>query len=160
MNLFDILYEEAGYVLARAHKSKENFDLTIDELLFPDRSDQEVKILSSPAVIARSLRTIIAHGIHFSSKTETSEKPTVKIAVDDEQDMTAIRIFNNGPSIKTKDISDIFDINKSDSYGTELIGLAMIKVLLNQVNADIELLDTGKESGWVCYLVSVPKDDS
>ena len=33
-------------------------------------------------------------------------------------------------------------------------------VLLNQVNADIELLDTGKESGWVCYLVSVPKDDS
>ena len=61
--------------------------------------------------------------------------------------MLTIDIANNSYSIKNENLEDLFDLEKSESYGTEQIGLAMIKELLQKINSDLVLGDHGRKGG-------------
>lgn len=70
--------------------------------------------------------------------------------------MLFMNIGNNSFSIKNENLDDIFDLEKSQAYGTEQIGLAMIKELLHKIGCDLVLADHGRESGKVIFQLQVP----
>jgi K+-sensing histidine kinase KdpD len=111
--------------------------------------------LSNVHILARSIRTVISNCIHFARKHKGNEGELyINCRITD--NLLLVEIGNNSFSIKTKQLNNLFDLEKSESYGTEQIGLAMIKELLHKINCSLVLADHGRESGKVVFQLQVP----
>lgn len=118
-------------------------------------TEYPIEIMSNQHILARSIRTVISNCIHFAKEHQGNDGELyINCGVRDK--ILYIDIGNNSFSIKTVELNDLFDLEKSQAYGTEQIGLAMIKELLHKINSDIVLADHGRESGKVVFQLQVP----
>ena len=118
-------------------------------------TNEPLNVLSNPHILARSIRTVISNCIHFARSHKGNEgELNIDCKINDT--MLTIDIANNSYSIKNENLEDLFDLEKSESYGTEQIGLAMIKELLQKINSDLVLGDHGRKSGKVVFQLQVP----
>lgn len=118
-------------------------------------TDEPIHVLSNSPILARSIRTVISNSIHFA-REHKGKAGEISIDCFTEEKTLFINFGNNGHSIKNEVINDIFSLEKSYAYGTEQIGLAMIKELLLKINCDLLLTDHGRESGQVVFQMKVP----
>ena len=120
--------------------------------------EKPIQVLSNAQILARSVRTVISNCIHFAREHKGNEGELyIDCKISDS--MLHIGVGNNSNSIKTKQVQDMFNLEKSQSYGTEQIGLAMIKELMLKIGCDLVLADHGRESGKVIFQLQVPLEN-
>jgi GAF domain-containing protein len=132
--------------------------IKINDHVYPNITKDFYSILTQKHILGRAFRTLLNNNIFFAQKS-THVKPEIKVLVNPIQSSNpqiyAIEMWNNGPAIETGKEIDIFDLKKQKSFGTELIGLAMVKELLKSIQCNMSLIDHGRESGWVGYQIMV-----
>lgn len=118
-------------------------------------TNESLLVQSNPHILARSIRTVISNCIHFA-RAHKGNEGEINIDCKINKKMLLMDIGNNSFSIKNENLDDIFDLERSQAYGTEQIGLAMIKELLLKIGCDLVLADHGRESGKVTFQLQVP----
>jgi signal transduction histidine kinase len=148
-DIVPIINEELVYSL---HRNK----IKIKEQAIKVRgTDNPIHVLSNSHILARSIRTVISNCVHFA-RTHKGDDSELYIDCNVRDNHLYMDIGNNSFRIKTTELDDLFDLEKSQAYGTEQIGLAMIKELLLKVNSNLVLADHGRESGKVVFQLQVP----
>ena len=148
-DIVPIINEELVYSL---HRNKIKIK---EQAIKVTGTDSPIHVLSNSHILARSIRTVISNCIHFA-RTHKGDEGELYIDCKIKNNQLYVDIGNNSFSIKTSELEDLFDLEKSQSYGTEQIGLAMIKELLLKVNSNLVLADHGRESGKVIFQLQVP----
>jgi signal transduction histidine kinase len=148
-DIVPIINEELVYSL---HRNK----IKIKEQAIKVRgTDNPIHVLSNSHILARSIRTVISNCVHFA-RTHKGDDGELYIDCNVRDNHLYMDIGSNSFSIKTAELEDLFDLEKSQAYGTEQIGLAMIKELLLKVKGNLVLADHGRESGKVRFQLQVP----
>ena len=86
-----------------------------------------------------------------------ASSPSVIIHVNENPDYIAITIKNNGPSIPLETIATLFDHSRSVS-GSQTTSLPVLRTVLQQQNANVRLIDSGNQSGWVQFEIILPRN--
>jgi signal transduction histidine kinase len=122
-------------------------------------TEKPIHVLSNTHITARAIRTIISNCIYFA-REHKGFGGELYIDCIVRENTLFIDIGNNSFSIKNKNLDDLFDLEKSQAYGTEQIGLAMIKELLHKINCDLLLADHGGDSGRVNFQLRIPLEQA
>jgi signal transduction histidine kinase len=146
----------------------QNLELTLEKNQIPESSIQiyingkpwkeshpiQVTHLSQKYIFSRSIRTLLNNALIFASK---SDAPSVHIGISIQnltnRKFTILSIKSNGMKIDSELLPKLFDLKSQLYYGTEIIGLPIIKELLKTVQSNITLVDDGRKSGWVEFQI-------
>ena len=71
-------------------------------------------------------------------------------------DSVGITIKNNGPAIPFETIATLFDHSRAVT-GSQANSLPILRTVLQQQHANVRLIDSGNQSGWIQFEIILPK---
>jgi hypothetical protein len=149
-----ILYQNLELTLEKNQISINQVEISIHDKVWPEKLDLKFRILSQKQIFSRAIRTLLNNNLIFALK---AKEPKLKVRIEEishpTQKMFLLLIKNNGPFIPKENVPTLFDLKSKKYFGTEIIGLPIIKELLKSIQSNISLTDTGKESGWVEFQI-------
>lgn len=110
----------------------------------------------NPYIIGHAVSAIILNAFTYCLD---SDHPAVLIAVIDGSQSRTITVKNNGPAIPFETIATLFDHSRSVT-GDQATSLPVLRTVLQQQGANVRLLDSGNQSGWVQFEIILPKGKS
>jgi len=119
--------------------------------------DKNLAIEGNSIIYARIFRNVFKNALYYS---QSNEKPTLKVKAiqDSGTKQCIISVSNNGKPVD-KDIEnklfDAFFTTREIGQGIGT-GLSVAKSLLENMNGEIILTDTGRDSGWVVFELRLP----
>jgi signal transduction histidine kinase len=153
-DMVPILYSNWELTCEKNQISPGSVSLEVNGIVFPDQYSGSLKILSQKYIFSRAIRTLLNNSIYFAKK---NQNPKIQIEMNsinsENQNIKSISIRNNGSAIDAGHESKLFDLKSSKYFGTELIGLPLVKEILKSVQCNITLTDNGRDSGWVEFQI-------
>lgn len=151
-NVMDIILTSVEEMLRKNQIKANKIEISLNDAPITELSTFEPKfMLSQKVILARVLRTVINNAIFFSLRT-TNASPKVKITTKefskDGNSIFIIGVKNNGPAIRIGKEKGLFEIQNKSSYGSELIGLSMVRELMKKIQGNLSLVDNGQRSSW------------
>ena len=120
--------------------------------------EEPVFLTTNPHILARSLRTIISNCIYFS-RDKNNKLLGFSIETKVEDDEFQVLIGCQAQNLQAAELKNLFDLEKGRAFGTEQIGLGMIKELLHKIHCDLTLLTRDNHNGEIVFKVLVPMDE-
>jgi signal transduction histidine kinase len=153
-DIIPVIYQNWELTLEKNQASSPPIEFEINQVVWPNRFNLEFQILSQKYIFSRAIRTILNNAIFF---TKNNPNPKIQINLQfldtKEIRMISIQIRNNGPSIEPGKEAKLFDLKLGKYFGTELIGLPLVKEILKSVQCNLTLTDHGRTSGWVEFQI-------
>lgn len=150
LNLTPLIYSNLKLSFEKNQIFNESIKITINECQYPEEIKDAFVVVSQNLILSRAIRTLLNNSMHFAKK---NPKPEVHIQINkmetSSKNITFIQVKNNGPAIEKGMESQLFDLKTNRYFGTELLGLSIVKEVLKTVQCNISLIDNGKSSGWV-----------
>ncbi len=113
------------------------------------------KIVSHPSAVYTIFRNLIDNGLKYNE----SETPEIRLSCQIEENYVRISVSDNGIGIPDQYRKTIFEMFKrlhnQTNYQGSGVGLALVKLLLDKLNATIEL--EGEPQKGTCFTLSFPK---
>ena len=110
----------------------------------------------NPYIIGHAVSALVINA--FTHALDASS-PSVIISMGEAPESIGITIKNNGPAIPAETIATLFDHSRAVS-GSQATSLPVLRTVLQQQNANIRLMDSGNQSGWVQFEIVLPKSHS
>jgi signal transduction histidine kinase len=149
-NPIPLIYSNLLITLEKNQIPENKIEIQILGKDYRDPVTYDINIISQKYIFSRSIRTVLNNSIYFANKA-TNPKVDVKIFLN--KNLIGISIKNNGPVIEQGKEGSLFDSKTNRYFGTEILGLSIIKDLLKKVQCNISLVDNGRLSGWVELLI-------
>ena len=108
----------------------------------------------NPYIIGHATSAIILNAFTYCLD---SLNPSVLIVVTEGAQTRTITVKNNGPAIPLDTVSTLFDHSRSVT-GNQATSLPVLRTVLQQQGANVRLLDSGNQSGWVQFEIILPKN--
>jgi signal transduction histidine kinase len=158
-NIIEIILLSVEEMMKKNQINSNRLEVFLNEVpITPLVSFEPKYMLSQKIILTRVLRTVINNAIFFSLKTTTSV-PQIKINTKEitknDDAIFIISIKNNGPPIRVGKEKGLFELQNKSSYGSELIGLSMVRELMKKIQGNLSLVDNGYKSGWVEFQIIV-----
>jgi signal transduction histidine kinase len=153
-DLVPLLFSNLELTLEKNQVPLQKVKITIQGKTWPEKPNLNFTVLSQKHIFSRSIRTLLNNSIIFALR---SKDPKVEIQLAelsrDNKKVIMIYVRNNGPVISKDQVPSLFDLKSKKYFGTEIIGIPLVKDLLKSVQCNISLLDTGIQSGWVEFQI-------
>jgi signal transduction histidine kinase len=129
VNLSDIVRREAAL-------ASESFD---DASIYVD-IEEDIYIEGTP-VLRAAFDNLITNAVEHNESTQ----PQVKISLTRTGSLAEVVIADNGPGMS----QDEYEAHLNPGSYTETMGLSIVNKIVQQVNGDLELVDTGSEGAKI-----------
>ena len=107
----------------------------------------------NPYIIGHAVSAIILNAFTYCLD---SVHPAVLISVIEGTQSRTITVKNNGPAIPFATIATLFDHSRAVT-GNQATSLPVLRTVLQQQGANVRLLDSGNQSGWIQFEIILPK---
>lgn len=101
----------------------------------------------NPYILGHALSTLVVNAFTHAFD---DPQPCVLLSAESTQESVSILVKNNGPCIPVESLPRLFDHSRP-IQGNQATSLPVIRTVLQQQGANILLLDSGIQSGWVQF---------
>jgi signal transduction histidine kinase len=156
-NPVPLIFTNLELTLEKNQISNDKIKIQIGEQYWPAREEFQSQILSNKYIFSRSIRTVLNNSIVFALRAKND--PEIRIEYHD-INLHGTRFFtvtvkNNGPAVDEGKEVNLFDLKSNKYFGTEIIGLPLVKELLKSIQCNLTLIDNGRKSGWVEFQILI-----
>ena len=113
----------------------------------------DIETHGNPYILGHAVSALVINAFTYALD---SSNPSVIIGTYENPDSVGITIKNNGPAIPFETIATLFDHSRAVT-GSQANSLPILRTVLQQQHANVRLIDSGNQSGWIQFEIILPK---